>query len=166
MSWFGCAPNLRYHEDRQCHYERLQRWANFASVALGSAGLASLLAGSSRWTGGAALATTLVGAAQLVFDFSTHARLEADLKKESAKLLSAVDRNDFDPRAAEADLSTMYGTELETYHAVNALAYNAAQLAFGRPTSTLLKVTGWQKWLRHFRTYEPSDFPDRQTAGT
>lgn len=156
--------NLRYHSDRQSYYERLTRRTNFVLVLLGSASFAAVFASQPMWTALGAALVTIVASAQLVFDFSRRAKDEDVLKLECARILSESEDPAADIPKIEAAMASLYGRELETYHAVNALAYNATQLAFGRPASTLLVVQPWQKYLRHWWVFSEDDFPDRQPS--
>jgi len=43
-------------------------------------------------------------------------------------------------------------------HAVNALAYNAAMQAFGRPEKYTFPVAFWQRAVRHWWPFTADDF--------
>lgn len=153
--------NSKYHEDRQAHYAWMSRFANFLVIVAGSSGIAAALSSS-----GAALTalvaglTAVIGAAQLVFDFGGKAHIHQDLRKSMLNLMAKASKPDADLNEIQFEMIKFYGDEPEIYHAVNVLAYNAAQEAFGRPNSTLIPVSFWQRCLRHVRRFDPSNFPD------
>ena len=126
--------NLRYHSDRQSHYERLTRLTNFILVLLGSGSFALAFVENPRWAAVGAAAVTFVASAQLVFDFSRRAKEEDVLKLECAKLVADAEDPHVDVSTIEAAMASLYGRELETYHAVNAMAYNATPACIWSPS--------------------------------
>lgn len=153
--------NVKYHEDRQGHYEWLNRWCSFFIFASGSAGLAAGLSSTAPvlWafaSGGAAL----LGAAQLVFDFSGKAHKHQDLRKSMIKLMAKASSPAAVLESINFEMIELYGEEPEIFHAVNMLAYNAAQKAFGRPDSTLVKLSWFQTAARNWFRFDPANFSD------
>lgn len=156
--------NARYHEDREGFFNALNRWSNFVGILLGTAAFAggAALVPALAMAGGALAA--IVSAGRLVFDFSGKARIHGDLRKSFLALLAEAQRSEADTRDLERRMVELYRSEPEVFNAVNAMAYNAAQIAFERPRSTLIAVRPMRAWLRHVFRYEPSDFPDQMAA--
>lgn len=156
--------NARYHEDREGFFNALNRWSNFVGILLGTAAFAggAAFVPALAMVGGALAA--MVSAGRLVFDFSGKARVHGDLRKSFLELLAEAQRPAADSRELERRMVELYRSEPEVFNAVNAMAYNAAQIAFERPRSTLIAVRPTRAWLRHIFRYEPSDFPDQMAA--
>jgi len=156
--------NLRYHEDRQGHFDAWNRRVNFAVLALGSAAAATALSTHPHLAvyGGAFAAAA--GAAQLVFDFGGKARTHLELRRSFARLYAKSVRAGADVQALHAEMTSLYADEPELFHAVNAMAYNAAELSYGRSRDDLLKVAPWRAALRHYLRFDPADFPDARPA--
>lgn len=155
--------NVKYHEDRYAHYERLNRWSNFFVVVFGSVGIGSGLASWALVAAAVAAATTVLGAMQLVFDIGNKARTHQELRKSMVRLMARAEQQDADAERINVEMIELYADEPEIYHAVNMLAYNAAQRAFGRPDDTLIRVTPWQSAMRHILRFDPADFGDMVT---
>lgn len=157
--------NARYHEDREAHYKRLNQAANFVLLILGSAAAASALATWASASAAAGFAVAVLGGLQLVYDLGGKASKHHELRAKFIGILAQSEMPNADMVDLNSRMVETYGDELEVFHAVNALAYNAAQKAFGRPDKAPIKVTGWQAKFRHWFTYTPDDFPDAQAAG-
>lgn len=156
--------NARYHEDRQAWYDALSKWSNFLTILFGSGAFAAAIGSSGGWAAVGGAATAIIGAAQLVFDFGVKARMHGELRRGFALIAAEAAEPNAEASKLNVAMVRLYADEPETYHAVNALAYNAAQKAFGRPDSTLIKVSRKAARLRHWRRFEPSDFPDQAHA--
>ncbi len=156
--------NLRYHEDRQGHFDAWNRWINFAVLALGSTAAATALSTHPHVAvyGGALAAAA--GAAQLVFDFGGKARTHLELRRSFARLYAKSVQAGADVEALHAEMTGLYADEPELFHAVNAMAYNAAELSYGRSRDELLKVAPWRAVLRHYLRFDPANFPDVKPA--
>lgn len=167
--------NARYHDDRLAHFERLNRWSNFILVVLGSgafAGVVQAVTNSSSsfsyWGARAAILGTflsaVLGACQLAFDWSAKARAHSELKRAFAKIMAKAANPDCDVDKVTIEMHELYGDEFEIYHAVNALAYNAAQRAFGRPAGAELVVSRWQAFMRNVFHFQGVDFKTADEA--
>lgn len=153
--------NARYHEDRQAWYDALSKWSNFLTILFGSGAFAAAIGSSEFWAAVGGAMTAIIGAAQLVFDFGVKARMHGELRRGFALIAAEAAEPHADVAKLNVAMVRLYADEPDTYHAVNALAYNAAQKAFGRPDSTLIKVSPKATRFRHWRRFEPSDFPDQ-----
>jgi hypothetical protein len=140
---FRCVRNAAYHEDFEYHYARAHRVLMFVVVAVGTFAAGMSLA---TWlsqthdsiypvlgTSGAVLA----GLIDLVWDVDGRARLHASLRRKCFDLLARLRAGESEDNI-DAELIRTYADEPPTKHAVNALAFNAAVDAMGRP--------GWQKY--------------------
>jgi hypothetical protein len=101
---------------------------------------------------------TIAGAVDLVFDVSGKARLHAALRRRVYDILAQAE----DPTRSIASLREqavrVYADEPPTMHAVNALAYNAAMLAFDRPEKYQFPISLWHRALRHWWPFTADDF--------
>lgn len=149
--------NARYHEDREGFYSALGRWTNFIGIILGSAAFAG---GAAQlpvlaMIGGSLAA--IISASRLVFDFSGKAKSHLDLRKQFLDILAAAQMKGVNVEQLEESMIKLYKNESEVYNAVNALAYNDSQSAFGR-THNLIEVGPYQAFFRHVYRFKPSDF--------
>lgn len=156
--------NLRYHEDRQGHFDAWNRWANFAVLVLGSGAAVSALSTHPHFAAYGGAFAAAAGAAQLVFDFGGKARTHLELRRSFARLYAKSVQAGADVEALHAEMTGLYADEPELFHAVNAMAYNAAELSYGRSRDDLLKVAPWRAALRHYLRFDPADFPDVKPA--
>ncbi len=156
--------NIRYHEDREAHFAWMNRALDLFVLVSGLATvvtLSDLLPGKlqidGRWI---AALTSVIGAVQLVFGLGRREALHADLRRRFLALLAEHE----DGRETEITrrMRALYGDEPPTFHAADALAYNAAQLALDRPRSTLLRIRWHQRLLRNWRRYEGVTFERSQ----
>lgn len=159
-----------YHSMRRSFYERWERILNFLVLALGTATAAELL---NTWCGpngtmvlGAM--TAAVGAFQLVWGLGTKARDHAVLQGKFYSLVARAEAatGDAERHAAEIEkeLSQLYGEETTTMYAVNALAYNAAQSANGRPLSTHLPVNWLERRVANVFAFKPDYFRPKDVS--
>lgn len=153
--------NARYHEDREAHFQAMSRWSNFLVVVTGSSAFAGGWAAAHEVAATSGAIAAIIGAAQLAFDFGGKAGVHHHLRRQYLEIMARCKVVDAADVAALNDkMMSIYGGEPEVYHAVNALAYNAAQEAFERPKGTGLVVAWWQALLRHWFRFKPSDFKD------
>jgi hypothetical protein len=149
--------NAHYHEDRERFFARTHRVAMFVVVASGTASFA--FAKSTPIFAGI---ITLTGLIDLVFDVSGKARLHASLRRRIYDVLAQAEDESRSVAQLREQAVRIYADEPPCMHAVNALAYNAAMLAFNRPHKYLLKIDPYYRILRHwlsfasvkFKTYE------------
>ena len=148
-----CLKNARYHEDREAFFSRLHKATMLVAVLGGTASFAFV----KQFMIFAAL-VTIAGAVDLVFDVSGKARLHAALRRRVYDILAQAE----DPTRSIASLREqavrVYADEPPTMHAVNALAYNAAMLAFDRPEKYLFPISLWHRALRHWWPFTADDF--------
>lgn len=152
-----------YHTIRRTHFERMDRVGNFVVIMLGTAVVASWV--NPVWLGAA---TAVLGTLQLVWAPGMKARDHAVLQGKFFALVARAEAADGeDERLAvdlEQEMAKLYSEETTTMHAVNALAYNAAQNANGRPPETRLPITRWQRWMANFVAYSPDQFRPAERA--
>lgn len=155
--------NVRYHEDREAHFAWVNKALDLFTLV---SGLGTVIALSDllphgfqvdgRWI---AALTSVVGAVQLVFGLTRREALHSDLRRRFLALL--VELDDDTVKQIDGRMKALYGDEPPTFHAVDALAYNAAQSALDRPKGTLRVVSGWQKAMRNWRRFEGVRFPEK-----
>ena len=101
-----------------------------------------------------------LGGLQLVYDFAGNAAKHHELRGKFLQIMAKAEAPDADVGDLSRSMVAIYSDEPEIYHAVNFMAYNAAQAAFDRPDKEPVKV-GWiRALLRHWMTFSPSDFKD------
>ena len=145
--------NARYNEDRERFFARIHKGAMFVVVMGGS----SLFADYSQvWI--AAAVITLAGTLDLVFDVSGRARLHASLRRRIYDILAQLE----DPKREVSKLNEMavqvFADEPPCMHAVNALAFNGAMAAAGRPHDLQFKLRWHQRFFRHWFAFQSTKF--------
>jgi hypothetical protein len=146
--------NARYHEDRERFFARIHKVAMFFVVAGGTSILASFF---SQVFFFAAL-VTLAGLLDLVFDVSGRARQHASLRRRIYDVLAQTEDPDRATTKLQEQAIQIYADEPPCMHAVNMLAYNEAMSSFGRPKKAHIKLTGPQRFLRHWFSYGSVQF--------
>ncbi|MCP5197023.1 MAG: hypothetical protein H6974_09590 [Gammaproteobacteria bacterium] len=94
--------NVRYHENRELHYERFINWTALASVLLSSAAFVALgpllpdawQPGKEAITAIATLLVTTLNGAMLAFGMFNKFTLHADLKRQWMAFLARLERTD------------------------------------------------------------------------
>jgi hypothetical protein len=145
--------NAHYHEDRERFFARVHRVAMFIVVASGTASFAFVSA-----TPYLAGIITLTGLVDLVFDVSGKARLHASLRRRIYDVLAQAEDESRTVAQLKEQAVRIYADEPPCMHAVNALAYNAAMLAYGRPQDRLFKMEPWHRFLRHWFSFASVKF--------
>ena len=145
--------NAHYHEDRERFFARLHRIAMFVVVASGTATFAFVKA-----TPILAAVITLAGLIDLVFDVSGKARLHASLRRRIYDVLAQSEDEIRTVAQLKEQAVRIYADEPPCMHAVNALAYNAAMLAFNRPQRYLFKIPPVYRFLRHWFSFASVKF--------
>ena len=132
---FNALRNALYHTARRRHFERLGRWLNLAIILLGVAAIADplkLIGVSAAWIG---VAVALVGALQLVFDFSRQARDHQALQRDYYRLLAEIEATIVpDPSELSrwrGEMIRITADEPPVLRAIDAKAYNDAIEATG-----------------------------------
>jgi hypothetical protein len=124
---FDAMRNAIYHTSRRRFFELLTRCLSFLVVASGTAAVANIHAIDPRY---AAAGAAMIGALQLVFDFSGRARTHEILQRKYYDLLAEIDGiqtpNDEQFLKWQAALNRIYADEPPPMRALDAIAYNAA----------------------------------------
>lgn len=153
--------NIRYHEDRETFFGRVNRFMSFFVLMSGLGTVAALAGKMPDWAkvdpAVIAALTSTVGALQLVFGFTRLEAQHADLRRQFLRLLTELAESDSGAILKKG--RALLTGELPTYFAINALAYNAAQARFDRPIAYSLRVRLWQRILGHFMRFAGSSFP-------
>jgi hypothetical protein len=145
--------NARYHEDRERFFARIHRVAMFIVVVSGTATFAFVKAAPVL-----AGIITLVGLIDLVFDVSGKARLHASLRRRVYDVLAQSEDGGRSVEQLREQAVRIYADEPPTMYAVNALAYNAAMLAFDRPQKYLFKINLYYRLLRNWFSFASVKF--------
>lgn len=148
---FHATRNAQYHIGRRRVLERYNRYANAATILLGTAivaDVASKIAIDTIWIGAAA---SCVGVAQLVFDFAGRARTHELLQRRYYDLIAAMGRT-VEPGEADiakwtGDLAQIYGDEPPTDPIADAIAYNEAGHALGMGAGDTLVIPMYVRLL-------------------
>jgi hypothetical protein len=155
--------NIRYHEDREGHFALLNRLLDFFVLVSGLGAviaLSDLLPEAIRIDGRyIAAATSVIGAIQLVAGLSKMEHIHGDLRRRFLAL--HADLTESNVADIRRQMRLLYPDEPPTFHAVDAVAYNFAQSALGRPERFLKVVTPTQRLLRNWRRYVDTPFPRR-----
>ena len=156
---FRCVRNAAYHEDREMHYARIHRFLMFVVVAVGTASIGASLVQENRYaTIGTAIAV-LAGLFDLLWDIDGMARLHSSLRRRCFDLLARLEANE-SLEAIRAEYIRIIADEPPAMNAVNALAFNSAVDALGRPPEQKCKLEPWQVLFRHWRRFQPNEFTE------
>lgn len=157
---FAVDKSMRYHQRRRNFFEWLHKGVMFFVIVFGSAAFASLL-GWSRFFGAL---TAVLGAADLVFNFSHRARdheilyrrfseLASDMKKEQKPSEDQIIQFQRRRIAIEAD-------EPPIYRALEASCDNEATIARGwEKDNGLILLSFTQRTFMNFFTFEKDALP-------
>jgi hypothetical protein len=131
----------------------------FVVVLGGTASFATVLDGIERkYAMYPAIVVTIAGLLDLVFDISGKARLHASLRQRFYDLLARAEDANVDLIKLRQEMISTYADEPPCMHAANAIAYNGAMTAFGRPKQYHLHVALWQRLLRDIWPFSEEDF--------
>lgn len=126
---FNVLRNALYHTARRRSLETQNRLFNFAVIALGASAVLSVIQPIVRpeYIG---IATTVIGAVQLVWDFGGKARDHAQLQRDYLELLSRIEGT-IEPSAKQlaawkGEMIRISSSEGPILRAVDAKAYNDA----------------------------------------
>lgn len=151
---FNALRNALYHTARRQRLELWSRMTNFAVIVGGASAVVDVARDSDAgvWIG---LAIAIIGASQLVFDFSGRARTHELLQKQYYSIMSSLKEQDSPDRIfrakMEGEMLRIAGEEPPTYRALDAIAYNEACDALHglEGQKHRLKVRWWQSITAH-----------------
>lgn len=156
---FRCIRNAAYHEDMEAFYARMHRFFMFVVVVIGTVSIGASLAKENEWaTLGTAFAV-LAGLIDLLWDVDGMARRHSTLRRRCFDLLARLEANE-SVDSIRAEYVRIVADEPPAMHAVNALAFNAAVDAMGRPKEQKYRLEPWQILFRHWRRFQPNEFPE------
>tara|TARA_R110002124_G_scaffold284368_1_gene461527 strand:+ start:42377 stop:42895 length:519 start_codon:yes stop_codon:yes gene_type:complete len=158
---FNALRNALYHTARRQRLEGYGRVLNLA-VILGGAGTIvdfSKDLGFNPWLG---LLVAVVGALQLVFDFSGRASKHEVLQRRFYDLLGRISESteidDTGRGQLNGELMRIYGDEPPTMRALDAVAHNEARDALFGDEHPRLKIHWWANFTRHFLAHNGTEF--------
>ena len=158
---FNCIRNAAYHEDREHYYASVHRWLMFIVVALGTLSIGASLAHENIWASLGTLIAVLAGLFDVVWNVDGLAREHSILRRRCYDLLARMEAGE-PLDVLQAAFARVVADEPPAMHAVNALAFNAAVDALGRPKDQKYVLTRRQIFFRHIFRYRPNEF---QTVG-
>lgn len=128
--YFNVLRNALYHTARRKSLERLNRIFNFLVIILGAAAMGDVLDTVGIAFYWPAFLVTLIGSAQLVFDFGGASRDHRDLQREYYNLLAEIEEQT-EPKAEfiaewRGRMFRITANEPPTLRAVDAKAFNDA----------------------------------------
>jgi hypothetical protein len=154
----SCLKDAIYHEDRERFYAWLHRAGMFVVIVGGAATVASVMASWTDVIGWIGLVVFLVGTLDLVFDIDGKARRHSILRRRAFELLADAEKASPDLHDLKARRAVGYADEPPCLYAANALAFNAALAAYGRPSGQSFKVGWLPARLRHIIAFTPATF--------
>lgn len=159
LTRFRCLRNAAYHEDRERWFVGWHKLLMFIVVLSGTTAFGAVMnAGGNKLAMWASLLATVAGVADLVFELDTKARLHAKLKGRMFDILARCEVAQ-DCRDLDMEMTRIYADEPPTKHGVNAIAFNAAMDAMGRPVGEKYDLQPWQILLRHVWPFRANEFP-------
>ncbi len=157
--------NALYHSARRQWLEGWSRIFNFLIIVLGTSSAVSIINSIQFVSEALPLAIAVIGALQLVYDFSgkakNHAFLQAKFYTLLASIDECVDRSNEQCASWKSEFSRIAADAPAVMRALDAVADNQA-------TSTLLgggprlKVTYWEWLTRNLMSHNGSSFPPRK----
>lgn len=150
--------NGLYHDDREQFFATAHRWIMAFVIVGGVLTVASFMQQWPALIAVAGTAVTIIATLDLAFDLDGHARLHAALKHRVYALLAQSEDSRIPVHKLREQAALIYADEPPCMHAANAVAYNSAMEAFGRPKEYLFVVSAWQRFWRNLRAYTPADF--------
>jgi hypothetical protein len=103
------------------------------------------------------LVAVVLGLLDLVWNLDGLAREHSVLRRRCFDLIARMQAKEPDD-ALQAAFTRIIADEPPAMHAVNALAFNAAVDALGRPPGQKYVLAWWQTALRHFLRFRPNEF--------
>lgn len=160
---FSVEKSLRYHHRRRGFFDAAHNVVMFGVLICGSAAFAG------KWPSLAGAAAAILGALDLVFQFSHKARDHQQLYRRFAELnvdLQSIDLADVPAleRATKRRLE-IEADEPPIYWALDADCDNEVCVAWGKDKNAgLVELTKKQRLLMNFYRFDRAKFPDRKLA--
>jgi hypothetical protein len=160
---FRCVRNAAYHEDWEYYYARVHRTLMFVVVFGGTLSIGASLAiylsqgHDNIWPVAGTLAAVIAGLVDVVWNIDGLAREHGILRRRCYDLIARSQAGE-SPASLQAAFTRIVADEPPAMHAVNALAFNAAVDALGRPIDQKYVLRWWQIWLRHWLRFRPNEF--------
>lgn len=152
---FAALRNAHYHMSRQAWFDGLNRVFSFAIILSGTA-LAWQVSQQKEFVGIAvAVATTVIGALQLVFDLGGQARTHEFLKKRYYEVVQEIEKLESpatsDKSRLKSQLLSLSAEEPPVYRALDATAHNQiVDSIYGvEGKEYRCPINIWQKISRH-----------------
>ena len=155
---FRAIRNAAYHEDRERHYGAFHRFLMFIVVAVGTASIGASLSTENAWATAGTAVAVLAGLVDLLWNVDGLARLHSSLRRRSYDLLARLEAGE-SLNTIKPEYIRIIADEPPAMHAVNALAFNAAVDAMGRPKEQKYQLDRWQSLFRHWVRFRPNEFP-------
>lgn len=158
---FGVEKSLRYHHRRRGFFDATHSFVMFGVLVCGSAAFAG------AWPAAAGATAAVLGALDLVFQFSHKARDHLSLYQRFAELnidLKNLQSSDIvGLEAAEKRRLKIEADEPPIYWALEADCDNEVCIAWGRDkTAGIVELTKTQKALMNFIRFDRAVFPTRK----
>lgn len=163
--YFNVLRNALYHTGRRMTLDRWNRWGNFAVIVFGASAFADVAlpwigSEGTPWFSGM---TAIIGAAQLVFDFSGRARDHQALQRDYYNLLAEIEvspkPSDEQICAWRGSMVRIAGGEPPTLRALDCKAYNDAIGATEvYPSWERIFIPAWHRIWGQFWAFEGYDY--------
>lgn len=136
---FSALRNALYHTFRRDYLDRVGRISNFTIIVLGTTSASQVLgvhevSNAAVYLG---VATAIVGALQLVYDFAGRARTHEILQRRYYNILSDIEMlslpDEMDMKKIDSEMIKTSGEEPPMLRALDAISYNAAADALEYP---------------------------------
>ena len=158
---FSCLRNAAYHEDFERFYTRAHKVLMFLVVALGAAALGVAVLYDSKFGLVFTFFATIAALVDLLWDVDGMARLHASLRRRCYDLLARLESGE-PPDKLSVEFLRLVTDEPPPMYAVNALAFNTAVEATGRPATQKYVLRPWHVLFRHWLSFSERDFPERR----
>lgn len=151
--------NALYHTARRRYFELLGKTTSLLIIILGASAVSPLADMVDNGTLIVSVLVTVLGAIQLVFDFSGQARVHQGLQRDYYGLMAEIEANPNptanDIAALRGKMTIIYADEPPVMRAVDAKAYNDAIDGGGMyDGDQRLVIPFWQLPFKHFIAFE------------
>ena len=164
---FDALRNAIYHTERKAFFDLIYKSLSCIVIVLGASvvgKIADLIHTNEVWIG---FFVVVFATLQLVFDFGSRARAHEYLQKRYFEFLAEMDDANLGDATIlarwSAKLLIISGEEPMPMRALDALAYNKALSAIYDNDDVIrnhrIRVSWWQRRLRHFFAFHSAEFP-------
>ena len=158
----GALRNALYHTARRRWLEGWSRFLNLLIIIAGTSAASDMFGYLPNITKPTAFAVAVIGALQLVYDFSGRARTHEILQKRYFDLIADIEEcitfNEKLCKKWDAEMMRIAGDEPPIMRALDVIADNQATQAMSGEANRI-EISLWQSATRHLIAHNAGKFP-------